>query len=93
MSHSTAAATHPRFDIDQQNKTIATAIGDLPLSPIMDPSYWEMTTRYQVPKQKQGKAQNSVERQFRNSPYGECSLALARLFLTKSCEAPEVPTL
>ncbi|KAI0444626.1 hypothetical protein F4803DRAFT_511384 [Xylaria telfairii] len=69
VSRSTAAAPHPRFDIDQQNKIIATAIGDLPLSPIMDPSYWESTMRYQVPKQKQGKAQNSVERQFRNNPY------------------------
>ncbi|TRX96118.1 hypothetical protein FHL15_002842 [Xylaria flabelliformis] len=67
----TAAATHPSFDIDQENKTIATAVGLLPLSPVMDPSYWEATMRHQVPKQRKGKAQNSVERQFRKSPYAQ----------------------
>ncbi|KAJ8124105.1 hypothetical protein O1611_g9438 [Lasiodiplodia mahajangana] len=69
-------ATHPDPDIDQGNKTIATPVGDLPLSPIMDPSYWEATTRHQVPKQKKGKAQNSVERQFRKNAFGTCCLEL-----------------
>ena len=41
----------------------------------MDPSYWEATTRHQAPKAKQGKATNSVERQFRKNPFGEYSLA------------------
>ncbi|KAJ2987816.1 hypothetical protein NUW58_g4301 [Xylaria curta] len=66
---SESTASRPRFDVDQDNKTIATAVGHLPLSPVMDPSYWEATTRHQVPKAKQGKAQNSVERQFRKNPY------------------------
>ncbi|KAI0452284.1 hypothetical protein F5B21DRAFT_350063 [Xylaria acuta] len=66
---STATATHPSSDIDQENKTIATAVGHLPLSPVMDRSYWEATMRHQVAKQKEGKAQNSVERQFRKNPY------------------------
>ncbi|KAI0544841.1 hypothetical protein F4679DRAFT_563467 [Xylaria curta] len=69
--HDAAAATHPSFDIDQENKTIATAVGNLPLSPVMDPSYWEATMRHRAPKQKKGKAQNSVERQFRKNPYAQ----------------------
>ncbi|KAI1754654.1 hypothetical protein F4782DRAFT_493364 [Xylaria castorea] len=68
---STVAATHPIFDIDQENKTIATAFGHLPLSPVMDPSYWKATMRHEVPKEKKGKAQNSVERQFRKNPYAQ----------------------
>ncbi|KAI0434575.1 hypothetical protein F5Y09DRAFT_337525 [Xylaria sp. FL1042] len=61
--------TSPSFDIDQDNKTIDTAVGRLPLSPIMDPSYWDATTRHQAPKAKMGKATNSVERQFRKNPF------------------------
>ncbi|KAI1438309.1 hypothetical protein GGR50DRAFT_487959 [Xylaria sp. CBS 124048] len=60
---------HPSFRVDKENKTVTTAIGDLPLSPIMDPSYWEATTRHQTPKAKASKAQNSVERQFRKSAF------------------------
>ncbi|KAJ8117218.1 hypothetical protein ONZ43_g4262 [Nemania bipapillata] len=37
----------------------------------MDPFYWEATTRHQTPKAKQGKAQNSVERQFRKNPFAK----------------------
>ncbi|KAI1352569.1 hypothetical protein F5Y01DRAFT_279760 [Xylaria sp. FL0043] len=61
--------TSPSFDVDQEKKTIETAIGHLPLSPIMDPSYWDATTRHQAPKAKRGKATNSVERQFRKNPF------------------------
>ncbi|KAI1126410.1 hypothetical protein F5Y10DRAFT_244954 [Nemania abortiva] len=65
------AAAHPRPSIDPDNKTVATAVGDLPLSPVMDPSYWEATTRHQAPKPKGSKAQNSVERQFRKNPFAK----------------------
>ncbi|KAI0400618.1 hypothetical protein F4802DRAFT_610025 [Xylaria palmicola] len=64
-------ATRPSYDIDRDNKTIATAVGPLPLSPIMDPSYWEAITRYKNSKPKPGKAQNSLERQFRRNPYAK----------------------
>lgn len=59
------------FKIDPENKTIKTAVGALPLSPIMDPSFWEATRRHQVPKAKAGKPQNSVERQLRANPFGK----------------------
>ncbi|KAK5627145.1 hypothetical protein RRF57_002860 [Xylaria bambusicola] len=66
---SETTVSSPEFEIDQDNKTVATAVGHLPLSPIMDPSYWDAVTRHQAPKAKVGKATNSVERQFRKNPF------------------------
>jgi len=59
------------LDIDPQDKKVKTDVGDLPLSPVMDPSYWEVTTRHQKKKSKPGKPVNSVEKQFRKSAFGE----------------------
>ncbi|KAI0884068.1 uncharacterized protein GGS22DRAFT_18685 [Annulohypoxylon maeteangense] len=59
------------FKVNPENKAVETAVGDLPLSPVMDPTYWEATQRYQAPKPKPGKAQNSVERQLRANPYAK----------------------
>ncbi|KAI1418978.1 hypothetical protein F5Y12DRAFT_780371 [Xylaria sp. FL1777] len=64
-------STPQKLDVDQDNKTITTAVGHLPLSPIMDPSYWDATTRHQTPKSKRSKATNSVERQFRKNPFAQ----------------------
>lgn len=58
------------FKVVPENEAVETAVGDLPLSPIMDPTYWEATRRHQVPKAKAGKPQNSVERQLRANPFG-----------------------
>ncbi|KAI1501057.1 hypothetical protein F5X99DRAFT_211857 [Biscogniauxia marginata] len=57
--------------IDQDKKTIETAVGELPLSPIMDPSYWEATRRHQTPKAKPGRPQNSVERQLQANAFAK----------------------
>ncbi|KAI1090755.1 hypothetical protein F5B19DRAFT_461510 [Rostrohypoxylon terebratum] len=59
------------FKVNPENKTVETAAGDLPLSPIMDPTYWEATRRHHVPKAKPGKPQNSVERQLRANPFAK----------------------
>ncbi|GAP92630.1 putative esterase-like protein [Rosellinia necatrix] len=75
------------FTVNPDSKTVTTAVGDLPLSPVMDPSYWEATTRHQAPKAKRGKAQNSLERQFRKNPFAQalatpirqCTASKARL--------------
>ncbi|CAJ2508280.1 Uu.00g094660.m01.CDS01 [Anthostomella pinea] len=75
------------FKVDKKKKTIATAVGELPLSPVMDPSYWEATRRHEVPKARPGKPQNSVERQLRANPFAKalatpvrrCSATSARL--------------
>ncbi|RYP72976.1 hypothetical protein DL770_007856 [Monosporascus sp. CRB-9-2] len=89
---SAAATKEPKneeepFNVDPVNKKIETAVGDLPLSPVMDPSFWEARQRYQTPKAKPGKAQNSVERQFRANPFAkalatplrQCSITHQRL--------------
>ncbi|RYP08529.1 hypothetical protein DL764_001860 [Monosporascus ibericus] len=89
---SAAATKEPKnedepFKVDPVNKKIETAVGDLPLSPVMDPSFWEARQRYQTPKAKPGKAQNSVERQFRANPFAkalatplrQCSITHQRL--------------
>ncbi|KAI1390535.1 uncharacterized protein F4822DRAFT_153712 [Hypoxylon trugodes] len=57
------------FTINSENKTIGTAVGDLPLSPVMDPSFWEARQRHSRPKPKAGRPQNSVERQLRANPF------------------------
>jgi hypothetical protein len=67
-------------DIDPQNKKVKTDVGDLPLSPVMDPSYWEMTRQHQKKKPKPGKPVNSVEKQFRKSAFGEFNFVA---FITK----------
>ncbi|KAI1138351.1 hypothetical protein F5Y05DRAFT_36718 [Hypoxylon sp. FL0543] len=75
------------FKVDPQNKTVETAVGDLPLSPVMDPTFWEATRRHQAPKVKPGKPQNSVERQLRANPFAKalatpvrmCAMTRARL--------------
>ncbi|KAI0205353.1 hypothetical protein F4808DRAFT_411387 [Astrocystis sublimbata] len=68
---SAAAPADQGYAVDSENRTVATAVGDLPLSPVMDPSYWDATTRHHVAKPKSGKGQNSVERQFRKNPYAQ----------------------
>ncbi|KAH7032876.1 uncharacterized protein B0I36DRAFT_320221 [Microdochium trichocladiopsis] len=70
------------FDIDPKEREIRTAVGTMPLSPIMDPTFWEAKQRFKKAKPKPGQARdeskkegnNSVERQFRKNPY---AMALA----------------
>ncbi|ORY71343.1 uncharacterized protein BCR38DRAFT_8493 [Pseudomassariella vexata] len=59
------------FKIDSEAKTLETAVGNLPLSPIMDPSYWEAKEQHKTKKPKPGKPQNSVERQFHANPFAQ----------------------
>ncbi|KAK6951572.1 hypothetical protein Daesc_006094 [Daldinia eschscholtzii] len=75
------------FKIRPETKVVETVAGDLPLSPVMDPTYWEAVNRHQVPKAKPGKPLNSVERQLRANPFAKalgsklrmCSLTRTRL--------------
>lgn len=59
------------FQIDQDGKTVKTAVGDLPLSPVMDPGFWEARGRYKQEKPKPGKPRNVFEREFQKNPFGE----------------------
>ncbi|OTA90167.1 hypothetical protein M434DRAFT_33809 [Hypoxylon sp. CO27-5] len=67
------------FKIDPQKKTVETAVGDLPLSPVMDPTFWEARTRHQTPKAKPGKPQNSVERQLRANAFAKALATPVRM--------------
>ncbi|KAK2025553.1 hypothetical protein LX32DRAFT_567922 [Colletotrichum zoysiae] len=44
-----------RLKVDSTNKTIGTSVGDLPISPVMDPRWMEARTRYRTPKPKRPK--------------------------------------
>ncbi|KAI5865265.1 hypothetical protein GGS23DRAFT_558449 [Durotheca rogersii] len=59
------------FAVDPATRTVRTVVGDLPLSPIMDPTFWEATRRHQAPKLRNCKPQNSVERQMRANPFAK----------------------
>ncbi|KAI0095948.1 hypothetical protein F4814DRAFT_435505 [Daldinia grandis] len=67
------------FKIHPETKTVKTAVGELPLSPVMDPTYWEAVRRHQVPKAKPGKPLNSVERQLRANPFAKALAAKLRI--------------
>ncbi|KAI1463410.1 uncharacterized protein F4812DRAFT_446843 [Daldinia caldariorum] len=67
------------FKIRPETKTVETVAGDLPLSPVMDPTYWEAVNRHHVPKAKPGKPQNSVERQLRANPFAKALASNLRL--------------
>jgi hypothetical protein len=61
------------LEIDSEGKTIKTAVGELPLSPIMDPTFWEARERFKKKKPKPGKAETAIEREFRKNPFGKAS--------------------
>lgn len=67
----TRAQAPESLQIDQDGKTVKTAAGDLPLSPVMDPSFWEARGRYKQKKPKPGKSRNVFEREFQKNPFGE----------------------
>ncbi|KAK7742185.1 hypothetical protein SLS62_010805 [Diatrype stigma] len=66
----------PPFNVDSVKKTIGTAAGELPLSPVMDPSFWDQRKKHHEPKGRAKSALNSVERQFRKNPYGKLTTSL-----------------
>ncbi|XXG99631.1 hypothetical protein Hte_005972 [Hypoxylon texense] len=76
------------FKINPENKTVETAVGDLPLSPVMDPTFWEATRRHQVPKAKPGKPQNSVERQIRANPFAKALATPVRMCAVTKTRLP-----
>ena len=61
------------FRIDPEAKVVETEAGALPLSPVMDPEFWDRRAQHKRPKAKPtvGALSNSVERQVSRSPYGE----------------------
>ncbi|KAI1805032.1 hypothetical protein F4811DRAFT_517072 [Daldinia bambusicola] len=77
------------FKIRPETKTVETVAGDLPLSPVMDPTYWEAVNRHHVPKAKPGKPQNSVERQLRANPFAKALGSKLRLCSVTRTRVPK----
>ncbi|GKT94920.1 esterase-like protein [Colletotrichum tofieldiae] len=44
-----------KLKVDSINKTVGTSVGDLPISPVMDPRWMEARTRYRTPKPRRPK--------------------------------------
>ncbi|KAK9796496.1 hypothetical protein SCARD494_04198 [Seiridium cardinale] len=65
--------------IDRDGKAVKTAVGDLPLSPVMDPAFWEARDRFTKRKPKGGKPENFFERQFRKNPFAQALATPVRL--------------
>lgn len=63
--------TMENVHLNQDGKTVVTAVGDLPLSPVMDPSFWEARDRYKLKKGKPGKPSNAFEREFQKNSFGK----------------------
>ncbi|KAK8035285.1 esterase-like protein [Apiospora rasikravindrae] len=61
------------FQIDQDAKTIETAAGSLPLSPVMDPSFWARREQHtkRKPKHTASKPQSTFERQFAANAFAQ----------------------
>lgn len=62
---------YSQMQIDPDSKTVTTAVGTLPLSPILDPSFHEARQRFTKPKQPPGKSKTTkFQRLLARNPYG-----------------------
>jgi hypothetical protein len=57
--------------INSESKTVTTAVGELPISPLMDPAFHEARQKFTKPKpQRQEHKLTKFQRQLARSPYG-----------------------
>jgi hypothetical protein len=58
---------------DLERKTIRTPVGDLPLSPLMDPTFHEARMKYKMPKAPESSVYKKVKwrRQLDRNPWGQ----------------------
>lgn len=65
----------PDFElqVDPSDKTVKTAIGKLPVSPLMDPAFLEARRRYKMPKRVDSPTakKSKVRRALDRNPYGK----------------------
>ncbi|KAI1099827.1 hypothetical protein F4804DRAFT_320803 [Jackrogersella minutella] len=76
------------FQVNPEDKTVETAVGNLPLSPIMDPTFWEARRRFQTPKAKAKRAQNSVERQLKANAFAKALATPVRMCVLTRTRLP-----
>lgn len=57
--------------IDSENKTVQTAVGELPISPLMDPAFHQARRKYTEPKPRKSEYKKTKnERKLARNPYG-----------------------
>lgn len=62
---------YSNVQINPENKTVTTAVGELPISPLMDPAFHEARQRFTKPKpQRREHKLTKFQRQLARSPYG-----------------------
>jgi hypothetical protein len=72
VSANTPPGPYSTVDIDPENKAVLTTVGELPISPFMDPSFHDARTRYTKPKPTKTQYKlTKFQRRLRRCPYGE----------------------
>jgi hypothetical protein len=63
---------------DLESKTIRTPVGELPMSPLMDPSFHEARMKYKMPKAPESSVYKKVKwrRALDRNPWGELSFEI-----------------
>ncbi len=72
VSANTSPALYSTIDINPEKKTVTTTVGELPISPLMDPSFHDARARYTRPKPTTTQYKlTKFQRKLRRSPFGE----------------------
>jgi hypothetical protein len=62
---------YSNVQINPESKTVTTAVGELPISPLMDPAFHKARQKFTKPKpQRQEHKLTKFQRQLARSPYG-----------------------
>ena len=74
-NHNANNETHPPIvPVDSENKTVKTAVGDLPISPLMDPAFHQARRKFTEPKPRATEHKpTKFQRQLARNPYGSSS--------------------
>ncbi|KAJ4302067.1 hypothetical protein N0V88_002203 [Collariella sp. IMI 366227] len=93
-THTPSDGLYSAVEIDPKKKTVTTAVGNLPISPLMDPSFHEARQRFQKPKPKPAKSKyptTKFQRKLARNPYGPSAYVLSRQRLFQELQAPNSP--
>ncbi len=74
-NHNATNETPPTtVQIDPENKTVKTVVGDLPISPLMDPAFHHARRKFTEPKPRATEHKpTKFQRRLARNPYGSCS--------------------
>lgn len=75
--------------VDPETKTVKTAVGDLPISPLMDPTFHEARSKFTKPKPVRTEHKpTKFQRHLRRNPYGMLSGHDLGLRRSDVCDSP-----